>query len=386
MRVLLGQLGANGDCLYATVLARQIKHDFPDSHLTWAISSQCRHLLNNNPHVDEIWEWKVDDWSVPVSAWYAFERSLMRIQQVERRFDRVYLSQILPSNIRNYDGTVRSSILRAYEKNITVTIDSVIDLTDEELERVTEFATSNGLKNYRHRILFECSSKSGQSYVTPAFAIEIARRVSEDLPECCFILSTHEQIDGVSPNVISAKSLTMRENAALTQHCSMFVGCGSGLTVVATSSCAKELPNIQLLKTRKSVYASLHHDFEYFGKPADRFIEMGDASIERVGDAVISCCADGLAVARAEFHEPLKVFFDDYLDRVEKWGIRTGRYIDALESLNVTVGRYGWTDSLLAFGKVRLARLLPNDPLMMDPRSAHNARQLLDSLLATAPT
>lgn len=28
-RILLGQLFKNGDCLYATVLARQIKKDFP---------------------------------------------------------------------------------------------------------------------------------------------------------------------------------------------------------------------------------------------------------------------------------------------------------------------------------------------------------------------
>jgi hypothetical protein len=384
MRCLLGQLGANGDCLYATVLARQIKHDHPDSHLTWAISSQCRHLLDSNPHVDEIWEWKIDDWSGHVSAWYAFERSLLRMQQAERCFDRIYLSQIIPGNIRHYDGTIRPSILRAYGSDITVPIESVIELTEHELQRVVDFAASNRLENYRHRILFECSSKSGQSYVTPAFAIDVARRVSKTLPQCCFILSTHECIGSPQRNVISAKSLTMRENAALTRHCTMFVGCGSGLTVVATSSAAKDLPNIQLLKAGKSVYASFHHDFLYFGKPADRFIEMADASAERVANAVISCCEDGLAAARTEFHRPLEVFFDDYLERVEKWGVRTGRYIDALESLNVTVNRYGWTDDLLAFGKGRLVQLLPRDPLMMDPLVAGKARRMLDGLLATA--
>src|SRR5512138_3038540 len=41
-RVLLGQLEANGDCVYATTVARQIKTDNPDCHLTWAIGSRCR--------------------------------------------------------------------------------------------------------------------------------------------------------------------------------------------------------------------------------------------------------------------------------------------------------------------------------------------------------
>ena len=63
MRALIGQLGANGDCLYATTLARQIKADFPECELTWAVASACAHILVNNPHVDDVWVWKVDDWA-----------------------------------------------------------------------------------------------------------------------------------------------------------------------------------------------------------------------------------------------------------------------------------------------------------------------------------
>ena len=38
MKVSLVQLDANGDCLYATTIARQIKQDYPGCHLTWWIS------------------------------------------------------------------------------------------------------------------------------------------------------------------------------------------------------------------------------------------------------------------------------------------------------------------------------------------------------------
>ncbi len=55
-KILLGQLGRRGDCLYATAVARQIKEDFPVCHLTWAISSMCRPVIDNNPYVDKIWE------------------------------------------------------------------------------------------------------------------------------------------------------------------------------------------------------------------------------------------------------------------------------------------------------------------------------------------
>ena len=37
-KIILVQLYSNGDCLYATAVARQIKQDFPGSHLTWAIA------------------------------------------------------------------------------------------------------------------------------------------------------------------------------------------------------------------------------------------------------------------------------------------------------------------------------------------------------------
>jgi ADP-heptose:LPS heptosyltransferase len=53
---LIVQLISNGDCLYATTVARQIKNDYPNCHLTWAVSSMCRKTLDLNPYIDEIWE------------------------------------------------------------------------------------------------------------------------------------------------------------------------------------------------------------------------------------------------------------------------------------------------------------------------------------------
>ena len=55
-RILIVQLAALGDCLYVTALARQIKHDYPGCHLTWAISNRCSQVIQNNPYIDDIWE------------------------------------------------------------------------------------------------------------------------------------------------------------------------------------------------------------------------------------------------------------------------------------------------------------------------------------------
>lgn len=53
-KILLVQLYSNGDCLYATAVARQIKQDHPDAHLTWAIADFCKQIIHANPYVDDV--------------------------------------------------------------------------------------------------------------------------------------------------------------------------------------------------------------------------------------------------------------------------------------------------------------------------------------------
>ena len=79
-RVLLGQLISNGDCLYATAVAQQIKHDFPGCHLTWAVSSLCRKIIEENPWIDDIWEIPLANWSDELlrASWHSFANEALR--------------------------------------------------------------------------------------------------------------------------------------------------------------------------------------------------------------------------------------------------------------------------------------------------------------------
>ena len=180
-RILLGQLGANGDCLYATILARQLRKDHPNAHIVWAISSQCAELLANNPDVDEVWTIPIQGWEHHETMWRVFEREALA-RYVRRDFDHLLLSQIWPNNFRNFDGTVRPSILRSYGRPITVPIENVINLTPKEIGQVEAFVGKHHLNESTYNILFECSSKSGQSFVTPALAQEVARHLYKVFP------------------------------------------------------------------------------------------------------------------------------------------------------------------------------------------------------------
>ena len=51
-KILLVQLFSNGDCLFATAVARQVKTDFPNCNLTWAIAAFCKNIIALNPYVD----------------------------------------------------------------------------------------------------------------------------------------------------------------------------------------------------------------------------------------------------------------------------------------------------------------------------------------------
>lgn len=367
--ILLGQLGSNGDCLYATTIARQIKRDFPDCQLTWAISSLCKRVIENNPHVDHVWEIPVASWGDLNAAWNALEAEAAR-ELGRGRFQHTFLTQICPNHFGNFDGTIRPSILRNYPRPITVPVETVIELTNPEKEKVAQWAQSTALSNFEKIVLFECSSKSGQSFVTPALAIEIARAALAKNPRIAFILSTHEKIASDLPQIIYGGDLSMRETAALTHHADLFVGCGSGLTVVATSAAAKpNLPNIQILKRSTSVYASFKHDFEYFGKPAGHFLETTHTDPRRLAETILATLQYGINEANQELGEQIPLDFRWYFELIDQMLLQKRQFIEAANSLALTIERYGPRPDLVRFGKALILPFIELDPCAHFPRA-----------------
>ncbi|MDQ2082191.1 hypothetical protein RA307_18535 [Xanthobacteraceae bacterium Astr-EGSB] len=360
-RILLGQLGANGDCLYATILARQLRQDHPTAHITWAISSQCAPVLKNNPHIDAVWKIPIADWSGHEAMWKVFEREALRRYQ-RREFDHVLLSQIWPNHFENYDGTVRPSLLRSYGRPITVPIENVIELTGDEVERTDNFVRENGILDFKYRILFECSSKSGQSFVTPEKAQAVADRLYEKLPDATVIFSTHLPMELRDPRSRYAGVLTLRETARLTHFCTLFIGAGSGGTVAASSTAARPLPMLQLLAASTSVFASFAHDFEYFNVTAWPIIELTTENERTIAECIALLCREGVDAAQRSYGAPIPVTFDHYVSQISNCLLRQYRFIDAARSLKVTAERYGWTRSLVRFGMRQIAPRLRLDP------------------------
>jgi hypothetical protein len=360
--ILLGQLGSNGDCLYATTLARQIKEDFPGCHLTWAVSSLTRRVLDNNPYVDQIWEVPLSGWNLMERAWLLLEDEALRAHSAGI-FDHVFMTQISPNRFAAYDGTIRPSIFRNYPRPITVPVETVIRLTEEERAGVDRWYAGSPAAEAAAIILMECSSKSGQSFMTPDIAVQVAERVLQERRKAVVLISTHETVSTDNPRIIPVGHFSIRETAQLTHRTDLFVGCGSGLTVVATSEAAKaDLPLIQILKRSTSVFASFRHDFQYFGKPVNRFLEMTTEDVDVLARTVVAALSDGFDAAKAEHDDPVPIDFTYYMWLTDMMLLRRGRYADAAQSLLVTSQRYGWHDQLRNFGLRQVLPFLQHDP------------------------
>jgi hypothetical protein len=304
-KILLVQLFSNGDCLYATAVARQIKHDFPGCHLTWAIAPFCQGIIAHNPHVDEV---MVVD-SVPKNDERAFRRFKKQIaaRQQAGEWDEVFITHIMDTNQANYDGCIRSAIFRGYNRPVTLSVQPVLRLSAEETDAARAFAQQYNLQQYKNIILFEFAPQSGQSAITKEWAIELSEVLVQD-PATCIILSSAHKINHPSPRIIDGSVLSLRATAGLTHYCTLLLGCSSGISWISTSDAARQLPMVQLLNPYTTWVNPLSRDFERYGLDTGGVIELIDFGGHRI-EACVKAALTDFARARAQYHQPPPLHF-----------------------------------------------------------------------------
>lgn len=300
-QILMIQLYSNGDCLYATAVARQIKHDYPDCHLTWAIASFCKNIILNNPYIDEI---MVVD-TVPknnVSAYRKFKKSILKKYQ-DGLYTKIFTINNIDTNLCYYDGSIRGNILRAYPRPITLPLQPVLRLFQQEKETVEKFVKDNCLNEYQQVILFEYAPQSGQSAITPEFAIDLAEKIVEN-NNYAIILSSPNPILHENKSIIDGSVLSLRETAYLSNFCTFLLGTSSGITWASTSDAGKILPMVQLLNPKTRWFNSVSVDFNRFNIPNKGVIELFDLN----KDFIIQC----VKLALIDFDEAYKMFYKPF--------------------------------------------------------------------------
>lgn len=330
-KYLLVQLGSYGDCLYATTIARQIKNNEPECHLTWAISEKYKSILIGNPDVNNIWE-------ISNSKGYIFGEGHLNVEkeaEFKRKngeFDQIIYSQILPKNIYNYKGTIRSSILQSYKNHINVNVSPILNLIQEEIDNVNEFISKNNILNYKYKILFECGPTSNQSKkINLDFALKIAKAITSQRLDTCFILSSNKKLENTDTRIFDANILTYRENAELINHCDLLIGCSSGITWLATSTwCGSKIPQIQLLDSSYPYFSGVCYDFEQWGLDSDKIIERLDFDNLLVIQIINDFFASNFTLLKEKYHQIYKVNYE-YWNEIIFYGLNNNQFLKTIK-------------------------------------------------------
>jgi hypothetical protein len=309
-RYLIVQHGCYGDCLFATTLARQIKNDQQDSHVAWAVSPSYKSILQNNPFVDELLEVPVSNGNYFDKKWRSLEKELLSKKE-NGEFDEIIFSQVLPYNWERFSGTIRHTILSSYKRPITVPVEPVLYLTQQEILNVQHFSERNNLADYRHVILVECNPGSGQSKMSMDFALSLAEAYA-GRKDICFIISTHKPLPRKRSGVIDASSLTFRENAELTKYCTLLVGCSSGITWLATSSAARKLPIIQLLDKTYKLFAGVAYDHQLWKLSNGHILERINYNAVTAKKIVDCFLEEGIIEAKKKYHEVYRPSYENF--------------------------------------------------------------------------
>jgi predicted O-methyltransferase YrrM len=307
MKVALVQLSAYGDCLFATLVARQIKRDHPGCHLTWLIGDKFASILDGNPNVDAVYKIALSSRNEAFSSGWEKAKTWVTDQVRMRNLEKAYFTQIFPDNIRYYDGLIRTTIYGAYGKPITGPHLPEVFLTEAENRNVADFVVKHCLSEFKHVFLFECAPGSGQSLLTPPRAEALAHALGKQHPEVVFLVSSTETLARPSRQVVDASCLAYRENAALARHCTGLVGCNSGITWLTTSTAGKALPMLQILTKSNGSFrwGSVAMDFRRLGLAESSVIEMAEPDDTRIINCIEKWLSESHSAARREFHEEL---------------------------------------------------------------------------------
>jgi len=297
-KILLVQLYSNGDCLYATAVARQIKNDYPECQLTWAIAGFCKDIIAHNPHVDAVRI--VND--VPknhVAAFRKFKETVLA-EKAQGLWNEVFITSNADTNLALYDGTIRGMILRAYQRPLTVSLQPELILSEAEKNNVEQFAARHDLASFKHVLLWEYAPQSGQTDLSFELVMNISKRITED-ETVCIILSSANPFIG-SKRIIDASSLSIRENAGITHHCTLLIGCSSGITWLTTSTAAKFLPMLQLLNADAAFINTPSTDFNRFDIRHNGLVEMFNYDKQKIIECITVIINEGIEKA-ASFHQ-----------------------------------------------------------------------------------
>nr|WP_321397821.1 hypothetical protein [uncultured Desulfobacter sp.] len=251
-----------GDILLCTPIARQLKSDDPECHITWYTSKRYAFVLDNNPYIDEVialpdmplHNCQVLDIFKPYmtsenAGLFALNSEIPRLRN-ERPWTRFFT----PAPYLNYQELDRLppeasllDIIKSYaDFDWTVPDLPVIRLTNIEIRKAKQYvdALPCGIK-----ILIETEFKSRQSYFDFDCLINLIKSILYLKPVVIITSKNRPAYFKEIQNLykqIYWFSGEFRLNAELYNNCDGFVGVSSGVSTLTYSDwCRNDLPKLE---------------------------------------------------------------------------------------------------------------------------------------------
>lgn len=345
-KILLIQLFSNGDCLYVTGIVRRIKQQDPSSHITWIVSSKCKSMLLNNPDIDEIEEVIIPDASLNETV---FNRVVKEAYERKKSglYSKVVVPQILGSNMKYYDGTVCSSLFRSSGLSNNDLTYPRLFLTSAENQTADSFAKQNNLKSYKHVVLFECAPQTNQLLLTDELILAYSKAIVQQ-GDACVILSAPKAYKFNEPHIIDGNVLSIRETVALTHHCTILLGCSSGISWAATSNAAKPLQFVQILAPDAYYFNPLSITLNKWEQSLNHLIELVQFDVSKIGEVFRDVFSKGFDASRQVHNQKVEVQFRLHRGIVHQF-LKKGRLGEIITFVKTNIKANGWNFHMLKY-------------------------------------
>lgn len=345
-KILLIQLFSNGDCLFVTTIAKQIKKNNPDCELTWIVSSRCSSMLLQNPDVDIVEEVEITDVS---QNRIVFEQVVKeaRIKKQAGVYAQVIVPQLLGTNLKFYNGVVCTSLFKSSGLKIDVDTRPVLILDEKEKTAAKQFAEKHQLQIYKNVVLFECAPQTNQLLLTDELILGYAKQVVKN-ESTCVILSAPKAYHFQHPQIINGNVLSIRETVALTHYCTLLLGCSSGISWAATSIAAKSLPTVQLLAKNAYYFNPLSLTFFKLKRSADTLIEMIEFDKQKLSEVFEDIFSKGFQQARSKHHQQVQVQFRLYRGIINGF-LKEGKCSEIVTFVKINYKEHGFNFQMLKY-------------------------------------
>ena len=259
IKIAIIQTGCWGDNINSTLMLKPIKTKYKECTIDVYTTHQYGSAFKNNPYIHKIYLFhsKTKNEALHLATMIKPKEDYDIIINAHPLFNPDKRSSIKHPE---WGVNIVYSWVRALEDNdieYEIPLETILQLTDEEIENVKSYLLSLNLKQSR-RILMEIEGESGQSHWNGRWTDKVINHLSRGDNDIFVSCKSWDSSLRKLPNVHFVGHLSIRECAELYNHCDVFLSVSSGLSNACnTNWCKKDIKWIEAVNSMAASSAAV---------------------------------------------------------------------------------------------------------------------------------